>query len=73
MQMKLEDLPHKFADMNDLTKIAEDDGNVYIRIQEGMYGLPQAGILAQQKLEQLLNEHGYQQSPLTPGLRKHKT
>jgi hypothetical protein len=32
-----------------------------------MYGLPQAGILAQQLLEQQLNKHGYQQSPLSPG------
>ncbi len=38
-----------------------------------MYGLPQAGILAQQLLEQQLNEHGYQQNQITPGLWKHTT
>ncbi len=38
-----------------------------------MYGLPQAGILAQQLLEKWLNEHGYQQSQITPGLWKHTT
>ena len=38
-----------------------------------MCGLPQAGILAQQQLEQQLNEHGYHQSPLPLGLWKHKT
>ena len=38
-----------------------------------MYSLPQAVILAWQQLKQQLNEHGYQQSPLTPGLWKHKT
>ena len=38
-----------------------------------MYSLSQAGILAQQQLELQLNEHGYQQSPLTPGLWTHKT
>ena len=73
MRMKLKDLPQEFVNMYNLTKKAEDIGNVYIRIQKGMYGLPQAGILAQQQLEQRLNKHGYHQSPLTPGLWKHKT
>ena len=71
MQMKLKYLLQEFVDMYDLTKIAEDDGNVYIRIQKGMYGLPEAGILTQQQLEQQLNRHGYHQSPLTPGLWRH--
>jgi hypothetical protein len=73
MRLKLSDLPHNFVDMNNPTKIAEDNGNVYIKIQKGMYGLPQAGILAQQLLEQQLNEHKYQQSQITPGLWKHTT
>ena len=59
--------------MYDLTKIVENNGNVYIKIQKGMHSLPQSGILAQQQLEQQLNEHRDQQSPLTPGLWKHKT
>ncbi len=62
MQLKLSNLPHNFIDMYNLTKIAEDNGNVYIKIKKGMYGLPQAGILAQKLLEQWLNEHRYQQS-----------
>jgi hypothetical protein len=53
-----------------LTKIAEDNGNVNKEVQKGMYGLPQAGILAHRLLEQRLNEHGYQQSQVTPGLWK---
>ena len=36
-----------------------------------MYGLPQAGILAQELLEQRLNKHGYRQSPINPGLWRH--
>ena len=36
-----------------------------------MYSLPQAGILAQELLEQRLNKHGYHQSPTTPGLWQH--
>ncbi len=58
MRLKLSDLPHDFVDMYNLTKIAQDNDNIYIKIQKGMYGLPQAGILAQQLLEQWLNEHG---------------
>ncbi len=38
-----------------------------------MCGLPQAGILAQQILEQRLNAHGYSQSKAVPGLWTHKT
>lgn len=36
-----------------------------------MYGLPQAGLLANELLEQCLNKHGYYQSKLVPGLWKH--
>ncbi len=71
MQLKLSDLPHNLVDMYNLTKIAQDNDNVYIKIQKGMYGLLQAGVLAQQLLEQRLNEHRHQQSQITPGLWKH--
>jgi hypothetical protein len=71
MPMKLSNLPQKFVDLYNLTKIAKDNGNLYIKVQKGMYGLPQAGMLAHRLLEQQLNEHGYQQSQVTPGLWKH--
>ncbi len=73
MRLKLSDMPHNFVNMYNLIKIAQDNDNVYIKIQKGMYGLPHAGILAQQLFEQWLNEHGYQQSQITPGLWKHTT
>ena len=37
-----------------------------------MYGLPQAGILAQKLLEERLNDEGYFQSKITPGFWTHK-
>ena len=37
-----------------------------------MYGLPQAGIIAQELLEKRLNKHGYFQFKTTPGLWTHK-
>ncbi len=52
MRLKLSNLPQEFVHMYDLTKIAEDNGNMYIKVQKGMYGLPQAGILAHRLLEQ---------------------
>ncbi len=71
MRMKLSDLPQEFVNLYDLTKIAEDNGNMYIKVQKGMYGLPQAGILAHRLLKQQLNEHMYQQRQITLGLWKH--
>ena len=37
-----------------------------------MYGLPQAGILAQELLGRRLGRHSYRQSTLVPGLWMHK-
>ena len=37
-----------------------------------MYGLPQAGLLAQELLAKQLAKHGYKQSEVTPGLWTHK-
>jgi hypothetical protein len=71
MWMKLSNLPQDFVNLYNLTKIAENNGNVDIKVQKGMYGRPQAGILAHRLLEQWLNEHGYQQSQVTLGLWKH--
>jgi hypothetical protein len=53
--------------------LATPDGHVYCEIQKGMYGLPQAGIIAQQLLEKRLQQHKYHQSATTPGLWKHDT
>jgi hypothetical protein len=38
-----------------------------------MYGLKQAGILANQRLQKHLATHGYFPTPKTPGLWKHAT
>jgi hypothetical protein len=45
---------------------------VYVEVTKGMYGLPQAGLLANELLEKQLNKHGYIQSKIIPGLWKHK-
>ncbi len=38
-----------------------------------MYGLPQSVLIANELLEKRLNEHGYQQSKLVPGLWQQNT
>ena len=55
-----------------LKDIATKDSMVYVEIQRGMYGLPQAGLLAQELLEKRLKKHGFTQSNRTPGLWTHK-
>ena len=47
------------------------NGYIYIEIQKGMYGLPQAGLLANQLLAKRLAEFGYYQVQHTHGLWKH--
>jgi hypothetical protein len=68
MHMKLAELPKEFAQIYKLHDLANAYGFISIKIQKGMYGLPQAGILVQELLKQCLNKHGYCQSPITPGL-----
>ena len=42
-----------------------------MEIQKGVYGLPQAGILANKLLRKRLAKHGYFELPHTPGLWRH--
>jgi hypothetical protein len=53
--------------------VVDSKGFVYLEVTKGMYGLPQAGLLANELLEKRLNKHGYHQSKFVPGLWKHKT
>jgi hypothetical protein len=46
---------------------------VYIKIQKYMYGLPQAGILANKLLQKRLAVYGYHPTEHTHGLWKHET
>jgi hypothetical protein len=43
-----------------------------MEICKGMYGLPQASILANKLLKKRLAKHGYFKQPHTPGLWKHE-
>jgi hypothetical protein len=72
MQLKLADMLEDVIAHYKLFNIATPDGYVYCEIRQGMYGLLQAGIIAQELLAKRLKEHGYSQSKATPGLWKHK-
>ena len=47
------------------------DGHVLVEIRKGMYGLPQAGQLAYERLVEHLAKYGYAPTRHTPGLWRH--
>eukprot|EP00804_Cyclotella_cryptica_P009376 CCRYP_018078-RH/>CCRYP_018078-RH protein AED:0.35 eAED:0.35 QI:0/0/0/1/0/0/2/0/435 len=71
LRLKLSDIPTEIIREYRLDLLAEPDGTIYVLVRLGMYGLPQAGLLANELLEKRLNAHGYHQSKLVPGLWKH--
>ena len=44
------------------------NGWVYFEIKNGVFGLPQSGVLAQALPEKRLKRHNYYQRSITPGL-----
>jgi hypothetical protein len=59
VQIKINDIPNEIIVEYNLRNKVSNEGHIYVKIQKGMYGLPQAGILAQELLEKQLNEHSY--------------
>jgi hypothetical protein len=68
MQLRIANMPDDVIKHYNLTNLVTPDGYVYCKIQKRMYGLPWAGIIAQQLLEIQLQQHRYCQSKTTPGL-----
>ena len=69
--MKLDLFPQDIIDEYDLTSKLDQNRNVHCEVRRGMYGLPQAGFIAQELLEERLQKAGYTQSKLIPGYLKH--
>ena len=67
MRMPITFIPQSFIDAYNLQQKIKN-GYVYMRIVRGLYGLPQAGILANKLLRKHLAPHGYYELPHTPGL-----
>jgi hypothetical protein len=72
MKMLLSRFPEEIVQKYNLNTLAVD-GWVYIEIRKGMYGLKQAGLLANQLLETRLAQFGYYPARHTPGLWLHHT
>jgi hypothetical protein len=71
MKMLLSFFPGEIVKRYNLNALAVD-GWVYIEIRKGMYGLKQAGLLANQLLQNRLAPFGYYPARHTPGLWLHR-
>ena len=71
MFMPINQIPQEIINRYNLHKIAHN-GKVYVEICHGMYGLPQAGILAEKQVICFLGSYGYSPVPHTPGLWRHQ-
>jgi hypothetical protein len=67
MKMVLSRFPEEIVQKYNLNALAVD-GWVYIEVRKGMYGLKQAGLLANQLLQTRLAPFGYYPARHTPGL-----
>ena len=72
MRMQLRFLPDEVLDELNLRQFISREC-VLFEITKGMYGLPQAGRIAQERLIGHLAKHGYEQSPLVPCIFRHAT
>ena len=72
MKLPLDIIPEEIIQQYNLRNL-EHKGFVYMEIQKGMYGLPQAGKIANDKLKLHLAKFGYEPAPITPGLWRHQT
>ncbi len=73
IQIKISNIPEEIINEYNLCNKFTESGHVHIEANKGMYGLLQAGLIANELLEKQLNEHGYCQSKLTPWLWTHAT
>jgi Reverse transcriptase (RNA-dependent DNA polymerase) len=72
MHIYIQQIPKTIFDSYNLQELVHNN-QVYVEIRKGMYGLSQAGILANKQLIKYLQTHGYHQSPHTHSLFTHKT
>ncbi len=73
IRLKINDIPDEVIKEYKLKEKATKHGSINIKAKQGMYGLPQSGLLANELLEKGLNKQGYPQSKLVPNLWKHDT
>lgn len=71
-RLKMTDIPEEIITEYGWQVLATNE-NVYCKIQKGMYGLLQSGIIAQELLEERLARYWYFQLKIIPGFWTHKT
>ena len=72
MHIKGSHIPADIRLQYHLENISDND-NVMVEISKGIYGLPHAGKIAQDRLFSLLEKHGFRQCANTPCLFRHIT
>ena len=72
MKIHLDTIPNAIRELYKLDEMATD-GFIYFEVSKGMYGLPQAGRVANDTLIPRLEAAGYYQSNRVPGLFLHCT
>jgi hypothetical protein len=72
MRVLIHMIPDTIMDLYKLHNLVHN-GHVYAEIRKGMYGLPQAGKIANARLTKFLEPYGYIPTGVTPGLWKHQT
>lgn len=70
MRIPVAIIPPSIIDHYNLLPLVAN-GHVMVEIVKGIYGLPQAGILAKKLLDERLLQGGYKQANHTPGLYRH--
>ena len=73
MKLLLDIITEEIIVQYNLCNLVHTNGYVYIEIMTGIYGLPQAGRLANNQFKAHLIKYGYQHSTITNGLWTHKT
>ena len=71
LRMKIDNFPEDVIEQYGLKDKVDSKGFIILRVEKGMYGLPYAGIIAQNLLEKRLEKEGYIQSDKTPGFWSH--
>jgi hypothetical protein len=72
MRISIKSIPQSIADQYHLLHLVHN-GFTLVEISRGMYGLPQAGILAYKQLITHLATHGYTPCTYIPGMWTHAT
>jgi hypothetical protein len=73
MRMHISLIPQEIIAKYNLLDIVDPNGWIYMEIRKGMYGLPQAGMLANKLLQKRLATHGYYPCKHTHGVWRHVT